>query len=450
MLAGFHVHVFSVSLNLKFTDMITEIIILFLLFLVNGLFVMTEIALVSARKTRLEVDAQSGKKGAELALEQANKPSRVLSASQIVITLIGILTGVFSGAGIAEGLTALLVDAGMTQGNAKSLALTIVVAVVTLVSMLIGELVPKRIGLQNPERIARLTIRPVVMVSYIFQPFTWVLTRLSDFILWIFRIKPSADGRITEEEIKAMVQEGAEDGEVQEIEQDIVERVFHLGDQKIGSLMTHYSDIVWLDINDNNEVNWKKMKEEVHSVYPVCRDDLDNILGVVYIKDLFFSSNCEDALDLKSLMKPAQLVLETLSAYETLELFKEQKIHHGVVVDEYGSLVGMVTLNDILEAIVGDFNEPDPDEPRIHRRDDGSWLADGQLSFYEFAYEFNLQGFDKSKIKFNTLAGLAISILKHIPKPGEKFCFMGFEFEVVDLDGNRIDKLIVKKVSGKE
>jgi putative hemolysin len=185
----------------------------------------------------------------------------------------------------------------------------------------------------------------------------------------------------------------------------------------------------------------------VHSVYPVCHDDLDNLLGVVFIKDLFLSTNCDSDLNLREFVKPAQLVLETLTAYESLELFKENKIHYGLVVDEYGSIVGLVTLNDILEAIVGDFNEPDPDEPQINRRDDGSWLADGQMSFYEFAYEFNLQGFDKSRIKFNTLAGLAISILKHIPKPGEKFSFMGFEFEVVDLDGNRIDKLIIKKAA---
>lgn len=427
--------------------MILEIIILFLLFLFNGLFVMTEMALVSSRKTRLEVDAMSGKKGAKLALEQANNPARVLSTSQIVITLIGILTGVFSGSAIAEGMSGLLVDLGMSPKISSTVALTIVVILVTLVSMVIGELVPKRIGLQNPERIAKLTMGPVVAISYVLRPFTWLLTRMSDGIIGLLGIKTSADTKVTEEEIRAMVQEGAQDGEVQEIEQDIVERVFHLGDQKIASLMTHYSDIVWLDVNDSNEVNWKKMREEVHSVYPVCQDDLDRILGVVFVKDLFLTSNCEENLNLNALMKPAQLILETLTAYESLELFKENKIHYGIVVDEYGSLVGMVTLNDILEAIVGDFNEPDPDEPKIHRRDDGSWLADGQLSFYEFAYEFNLQGFDKTRIKFNTLAGLAISILKHIPTPGEKFSFMGYEFEIVDLDGNRIDKLIIKKVT---
>lgn len=366
--------------------MILEIIILFLLFLFNGLFVMTEMALVSSRKTRLEVDAMSGKKGAKLALEQANNPARVLSTSQIVITLIGILTGVFSGSAIAEGMSGLLVDLGMSPKISSTVALTIVVILVTLVSMVIGELVPKRIGLQNPERIAKLTMGPVVAISYVLRPFTWLLTRMSDGIIGLLGIKTSADTKVTEEEIRAMVQEGAQDGEVQEIEQDIVERVFHLGDQKIASLMTHYSDIVWLDVNDSNEVNWKKMREEVHSVYPVCQDDLDRILGVVYVKDLFLTSNCEENLNLNALMKPAQLILETLTAYESLELFKENKIHYGIVVDEYGSLVGMVTLNDILEAIVGDFNEPDPDEPKIHRRDDGSWLADGQLSFYEFAY----------------------------------------------------------------
>lgn len=425
--------------------MLLEIIILFLLFLINGLFVMSEIALVSARKTRLEIDAQSGYKGAKLALENANNPARILSTFQIAITLIGILTGVISGAEISGGMAGFLVSLGISQAAARSLGLTIVVILVTLISMLIGELVPKRIGLINPEGISKTLIRPMIAVSYIIYPFTWLLTRLSDYIIRFLGIHPTSDSKVTEEEIKAMVQEGTEDGEVQEIEQDIVERVFHLGDQKIESLMTHHSDIVWLDITESAGDMWKKMREKVHSVYPVCHDDLDNILGVVYIKDLFLGSNCEADFNVKEFIKPAQLVLETLTAYETLELFKENKIHYGLVIDEYGSTVGMVTLNDILEAIVGDFNEPGEDEPRIIRRDDGGWLADGQMSFYEFAYEFNLEGFDKSRIKFNTLAGLAMSILKRIPKPGEKFIFLDYEFEVVDLDGNRIDKFIIKR-----
>ncbi len=187
------------------------------------------------------------------------------------------------------------------------------------------------------------------------------------------------------------------------------------------------------------------MREELHSVYPVCEDDLDNVLGVIFIKDLFLENICDETFNIRDQVKQAQFVLETLTAYETLEIFKLNKIHYGLVVDEYGSTVGMVTLNDILEALVGDFNEPNPDEPQITKRDDGSWLVDGQISFYEFAYEFNIQGFDKSKVKFDTLAGLAMSILKHIPIPGEKFTWKDFEFEIVDLDGNRIDKLIIKK-----
>ena len=428
--------------------MVTEIIILFFLFLVNGLFVMTEISMVSSRKSRLELDAQSGHKGAAMALEQLNKPARILSTFQIVVTLIGILTGVFSGAEISQGVASLLVSAGLSKALAGSLALSIVVVIVTMISMLIGELVPKRIGLINPEGISKVMIPPIVAITYVLKPVTWMLTRLSDLIIGFLGIKTSADSKVTEEEIKAMVQEGTDDGEVQEIEQDIVERVFHLGDQKIASLMTHYSDITWLDVNESLDEIWKKMRAEVHSVYPVCKDDLDNVLGVIYIKDLFLHSKPDADLNLKDYIKPAQLVLETLTAYESLELFKENKIHYGMVVDEYGSIVGMVTLNDILEAIVGDFNEPDPDEPQINQRDDGSWLADGQMSFYEFAYEFNLHGFDKTRIKFNTLAGLAISILRHIPVPGEKFCFLGYEFEVVDLDGNRIDKFIIKRLAG--
>ncbi len=425
--------------------MLSEIIILCILFLINGAFVMAEIALVSARKSRLELDARHGDKLAQLAFNNANAPSRILSTVQIGITLIGILYGVYSSDKIAHGMEAFINVIGVSPAYSHTIGITIVVILVTFFSMVIGELVPKRIGLINPEGITKATIRLLLVFTYITYPFTFLLSKTSDGILWLLRIKPSAESKVTEEEIKAMVQEGAEDGEVQEIEQDIVERVFHLGDRKVSSLMTHHSDLVWLDIHDTTDVIRTKMREDLHSVYPICDDDLDNVLGVIHIKDLFLENICADDFDIKSQVKPAQFVLETLTAYETLEIFKMNKIHYGLVVDEYGSTVGMVTLNDILEALVGDFNEPNPDEPQINIRDDGSWLADGQMSFYEFAYELNIMGFDKSKVKFDTLAGLAMSILRHIPKPGEKFTWRDYEFEIVDLDGNRIDKLIVKK-----
>lgn len=426
--------------------MTSAILILLFLFVLNGVFVMAEIALVSARKSKLDMDAQRGDNASGLALANANNPSRILSTIQIVITLIGILTGVYSSDEITQNMETLVVSFGIDPSYSHTVALTLVVIVVTFISILIGELVPKRIGLINPEGISRTMIRPLLLLTKLTYPFTWALTRTGDILLRILRIKPSADSKVTEEEIKAMVQEGTEDGEVQEIEQDIVERVFHLGDRKISSLMTHHSDLVWLDTHDSTEEMRKKMRDELHSVYPLCEDDLDNVIGVIFIKDLFLENICDDSFDIKDQLKPAQFVLETLTAYETLEIFKQNKIHYGLVVDEYGSTVGMVTLNDILEALVGDFNEPNPDEPQIIRRDDGSWLADGQMSFYEFAYEFEIQGFDKGKVKFDTLAGLAMSILRHIPLPGEKFTWLNFEFEIVDLDGNRIDKLIIKRI----
>lgn len=426
--------------------MSTAIIVLLFLFLLNGVLVMTEIALVSARKSKLDLDAQHGDKSAKLTLEHANNPSRILSTIQIGITLIGILTGVFSADELAHGVAGVLAPLGLSLSFSHSLALIIVVILVTLVSMLVGELVPKRIGLINPEGISKAMVPPLLILTYVTYPVNWLLSRASDVILRILRIRPSAESKVTEEEIKAMIQEGTEDGEVQEIEQDIVGRVFHLGDRKIESLMTHHSDLIWLDIEDSAEKMRDTMRAELHSVYPVCRGDLDEVIGVVFIKDIFLEDICKENFNLQQQIKPAQFILETLSAYETLELFKQNKIHYGLVVDEYGSTVGMVTLNDILEAIVGDFNEPSPDEMQMTRRDDGSWLADGQMPFYEFAYEFNIQGFDKGRIKFNTLAGLAMSVLKHIPKPGEKFTWKDYEFEIVDLDGNRIDKLIIKQL----
>ena len=425
--------------------MITEIIILFSLFLVNGLFVMTEIALVSSRRSKLEIDARSGHKGAKAALDQLSKPAGVLSTVQIAVTLIGILTGVFSGAKISEGMASLLISAGMSVSTASTLALAIVVIIVTLVAMLIGELVPKRIGLMNPESVSKVMVPPAVILSKILIPVTWLLTRLSDIILRLLRVKPSADNRVTEEEIRALVLEGAMGGDVQKMEQHIVDRVFHLGDQKIASLMTHYSEVTWLDINESSADLWKKIQPGLHSVYPVCRNNLNNLVGVVSLKKLLLGFNLNDELALENYIKPAQLILESLTTYETLELFKEKNVHYGLVIDEYGSIVGMVVLNDILEAIVGDINRGGSDKPQIHRRDDGSWLVDGQMPYTEFAYKFGLEGLDK-KVKFNTVAGLVTNAMKHIPGPGEKLVYMGYEIEVVDLDGNRIDKLIIKKL----
>ncbi len=425
--------------------MATAIIVLLSLVLINGVFVIGEIALVSARKTKLDSDAQQGDELAGLVLSNSLSPSRILSTIQIAITLIGILTGVYSDR-VAEEMDAALAALGI-QVYPYSFSLAIVVIVVTFFSILIGELVPKRIGLINPERISKVMIRPLLFMAYLTHPVTWILSRSGDAIIRLMGVKPSLESRVTEEEIKAMVQEGTEDGEVQEIEQDIVERVFHLGDRKISSLMTHHSDMVWLDINDSSDKMQAKLSAEIHSVYPVCDGDLDKVVGVVFVKDLFLSNMCDESFTIKDQIKPAQFVAETITAYETLALFKQNKIHYGLVVDEYGSTAGMVTLNDILEALVGEFNEPSPDEPRIIQRENGTWLADGHMPFYEFAYELDIQGLDKNRIKFDTLAGLAINILKRIPRPGEKFLWRGFEFEIVDLDGNRVDKLLIKKLN---
>ncbi len=428
--------------------MTTAIIVLLSLILINGVFVIGEIALVSARKTKLDSDAQQGDELAGLVLANSMSPSRILSTIQIAITLIGILTGVYSDR-VAKEMEPVLAALGI-QAYHYSLSLIIIVIIVTFFTILIGELVPKRIGLINPERISKVMIRPLLFMAYLIHPVTWILSRSGDAIIRLLGVKPSLESRVTEEEIKAMVQEGTEDGEVQEIEQDIVERVFHLGDRKISSLMTHHSDMVWLDINDSSEKMQAKMSAEIHSVYPVCDGDLDKVVGVVFVKDLFLSNMCDESFTIKDQIKPAQFVAETITAYETLALFKQNKIHYALVVDEYGSTVGMVTLNAILEALVGEFNEPSPDEPRILQRENGTWLADGHMPFYEFAYEFDIQGLDKNKIKFDTLAGLAINILKRIPRPGEKFLWRGFEFEIVDLDGNRIDKLLIRKLGESE
>jgi putative hemolysin len=331
------------------------------------------------------------------------------------------------------------------QPYSYSLAITLVVVLITFFTLVVGELVPKQIGLIRSEGVARNAAFPMKYFAIFAFPLIWVLSKPGEAIVKALRIKPSLDSKVTEEEIKAIINEGREDGEIQEIEQDIVERVFHLGDRKVGSLMTHRTDLDYLDINDTEEEIKTKIITGLHSIYPVCENNLDKVLGVVRVKELFTSHLLEEPIDLAKYLKDPLYILENNSAYEVLDKFREAKQHHGLVVDEYGSVVGLITLNNILEALVGEIPVSDQSEFEIVQREDGSWLVDGQIPFYEFVQEFDIQHFDKAKVKFNTLGGFALSHLRRIPKTGEKFSWRDYEFEIVDMDGNRIDKILVKK-----
>lgn len=420
-----------------------EIVIILILILVNGVFSMSEIALVSARKTRLENAAKRGSESAKAALDLANSPNKFLSTVQIGITLIGILTGIYSGENLTEDMRAWLVQFPVIAPYANSLAVVIVLVCITYFSLLLGELVPKRIGLNNPEGIAKLVARPMKIVSIVTAPFVWLLTTSTDLLLKIFRIKPSAESKVTEEEIKAIVQEGTEGGEVQVIEQDIVERVFTLGDRRIGSLMTYRSDVVFLDMHGSREEVREEVINELHSIYPVFEEEKDNVVGVVYLKDLFEYINDSD-FHLSKILRTPQYLSSAALAYDALRHFKETKVHYGIVTDEYGTIQGVITMNDILESLVGDVSEFYHDEFQLVQREDGSWLVDGQYPFYDFLNNFELEDLAPEYVN-NTVAGLILHQLNSIPKEGDKMTWLNFEFEVLDMDGARIDKILVKR-----
>lgn len=419
-----------------------EIIIILILIVINGVFSMAEIAMVSARKTRLESAAKRGDKAAKIALETIAAPNRFLSTVQIGITLIGILTGIFSGENVTTDIQKYFSTFDALKPYAHTLSVTVVVGLLTFFSLVLGELVPKRIGLANPEAIAKVMARPMRIISSITSPFVWLLTVTSDLLIKLFRIKQSSDSKVTEEEIKAIIQEGTEGGEVQEIEQDIVERVFHLGDRTISSLMTHRNDMIFLQLNDPSETVRSTVNKEMHSIYPVYETEKDQVMGVVLLKDLFLHINDEDfSLD-KFLIKP-NFLAEHITAYEALVQFKDSKLHYGIVTDEFGQTQGIVTLNDLLQALVGDFSDFYAEEFTFIEREDGSWLIDGQYPLAEFFRHFDLEE-ETTDLKFTTIGGLIMHELRSIPNTGQIIRWMNFEIEVVDMDGARIDKVIVR------
>ena len=417
-----------------------EILIILGLILLNGIFSMAEIALVSSRKARLESQAAKGDKRAQHALTLAERPDTFFSTVQIGITLIGILTGIFSGETLKSELIAYLSRFEWLAPYTNATATAIIVIIITYFTLVLGELVPKRIGLSNPESIAKLVARPMSILSRITYPFVWLLSKSTYFTAKLFKIK-AADNQVTEEEIKAIISEGTEQGTIEEAEQEIIERVFHLGDRNITSIMTHRNDIIWFDILRDEKDIKEKVISEPHSIYPVCDSNIDNIKGVVSVKDLYLHENI---ISLKDILQPALFVPENNSAYQVLERFKETKMHCCFVVDEYGSLQGMITLNDILEAIVGEIPQIDENDYEITRREDGSYFVDGQIPFYDFLTTFEkTEWMHEGEHDFDTLAGFILHQLERIPRPGDKLEWRGFTFEIADMDGHRIDKILV-------
>jgi len=419
-----------------------EIIILLVLIFINGLFVMSEIALVSVRKARLEHLSEKGDTKARRALNLSNNPEIFLAAAQIGITFIAILTGVYSGERFGRYLQPLIEKIVVLRPYAETVATIIVVIIVTFLSLVFGELIPKRIGLLKAEAIAKLVAAPMNGFARFTHPMVWLLNKISNLFFHIFNIKRSKEDAVTEEEIKTMITEGTEAGTIDQKEQEIIERVFHLGDRNITSLMTHRSDIVWFNLDDNEEKIKEKILQEPHSIYPICDGEIDQMKGIVSIKELYIA---DDSILFKDLMKPALFIPENNTAYQVMEKFKNSQIHSAFIVDEYGTILGMITLNDILEAIVGDIPQPDVEDYGIVKRDDGSFLIDGQLPFYNFLTYFNKADWmNEGEHEFDTLAGFILHELERIPQTGDKMEWKGFTIEIIDMDGHRIDKVLVK------
>jgi putative hemolysin len=425
---------------------ILELGIILLLIIVNGIFVMSEFALVSSRKARLQQRANEGDRGSHKALELARTPNRFLSTAQVGVTFISILAGAFGGATIASEVEDKLNSIPALIPYSHVAGIVLVVIGISYVSLVLGELVPKRLGMSSPEKVASTIASPLSMLSILLSPVVHILSISTDVILKIIRIKPSADLPVTEEEIKLLIDEGTRAGVFEETEQDIVERVFRLSDRRAASLMIPRSDINWLDIEDSAEEITRKVSDSDYPLFPVGRGGLDEIVGVVKARDMLSCSLRDQSVDLKASLMDPQFIPESMPALKILELFKQSGVHVALVIDEYGSIQGLVTLKDILEAIVGDMPYVNkPAEPHATKREDGSWLVDGMMPVDEFKELFNLKRLpEEDSGYYQTAGGFVMMHLGRIPSAGDRFIWNGLRFEVVDMDENRIDKLIIK------
>lgn len=422
-----------------------EIFIILLLILLNGVFAMSEIAIISARKSSLQTDANKGSKAARTALKLAQDPDRFLSAVQVGITLIGILTGIFSGNKIAAEFSALLQKAGMAASGASALAQTIIVILVMFLTLIFGELVPKRIAMSASERVSKIVAGPMKFISMIAAPFVWLLAKTTSLVTRILGIRYQ-ETKVTEEEIKSIIQEGTDEGEVSPVEQDLVERVFALGDLKVSTIMTHRADIVWLDLEMSEQEIRETIESNIFEEYPVVEDDLDHVVGVLSLKEYVLNMGREGGIDLRKMMKEPEYFHENMNVYTVLEQMKQKKISRALVCDEFGSCSGIITLKDIMEALVGNINDDHEDPDIVARADNDGWLVDGMCPMYDFLRHFDIED-SMEDFEYTTVAGLILDELDHMPVPGEKVSWRDFQFEVVDMDGARIDKVIVKKES---
>ena len=431
-------------------SMFWEALLILFLVLLNGVLAMAEIAVVSARKTRLQQLAEDGDAGAAAAFALAEAPTPFLSTVQIGITLVGILAGAFSGATIGEELGARLSALPVIGKYGNALGFGFVVAVVTYLSLILGELVPKRIALRAPERIASAVARPMRRLVRLCGPLEQFLTGSTELVVRLLRLRPADESAVTEDEIRGLIEKGTEAGVFAESEQDMVEGVLDLADRRVATLLTPRNEVVWLDASDTPDKIRSKLSASPHARYPVARGDLDGLLGVAHAKDLLIQLLSNGSVSLETVLRPPLVVPESLTALKALEQFRTAGQQLAFVVDEHGSIQGLFTLNDLVSAVVGDIAEPGvPGDPDAVRREDGSWLVDGRISMERLEEILEVEDLDdRDEHAYSTLAGFLIHRLGRIPAVGHHLTWHGLRFEVVDLDGRRIDRVLVSRGPG--
>lgn len=431
-----------------------QIIIVVLLILLNGVFAMAELALFSSRRARLQQMAHEGNRGAATALKLLEDPTGFLSTVQVGITVIAILLGAVGEATFADHFAKQLAASDtFIASHASTIASVLVITVITFLSLIMGELIPKRLALRYPERIASAVAGPMRLLSQVAYPIVWLLRKVTELIMRFFGKPGVSDPRVTEEEVKTLIAEGTKAGVFAPAEKDMLEGVLHVADRTVRSIMTPRPDVVWLDLNDPMDTIYKTIAESGHSRFPVARDDVDNVVGIVHSKDMLEQlrlalSRDSSAVDinLKDIARDPIYIHESTPVLKLLEDFRGSPVHVAIVLDEHGTLQGMVTPNDILVAITGELPEHDgEEEPSAVQREDGSWLLDGQMSVHEVERTLAVRGLRAYEHEYTTLAGFVLTQLGHIPATGEAFNWKDWRFEVVDLDGRRIDKVMAFK-----
>lgn len=428
-------------------SILSEVLIILLLLLANGVFAMAEIAIVSSRQARLKKLAEEGSKQAEAALALAKEPTRFLSTVQIGITLIGILAGTFGGASLSDRLSVYLAEIPALAAYSKAIAVFVVVGAITYCSLIIGELVPKRVGMNNPESRAMLVAKPMSWLARIAAPFVWLLTISSNVVLKALGLDKDMEAPPSEEEVSHLIEQGTTAGVFHKAERAMVEGVLRLDERPVTEIMTRRARIVWLNVNDSDDVNWRKIVASGHSHFPVFEGTRDHVIGMVSVKALWANAAIGVPNHLRNHLVKPLFIPDTITAVQLLDSFRKTGKHLALVTDEFGSIQGIVTLIDVMEAIVGDLPEPgDRKEPDAVQREDGSWLADGAMHIDEVRRRFSLgTSLDEEDEKYETLGGMVMDRLGHIPVEGESFELDDWKIEVVDMDRHRVDKVLLQK-----